>query len=225
MTAWGRAPPPTAAASSTSTRAWTTRRPGPSRSATTPSPCCPPCRLCWPSPSRRSSASTRLASQTKLLSQLSAVSQATLSGEGDLENLSAYFEPFGSALVPCAPGTRDSIASQESDSLLAAERKEASSCSETEKEAAAASPRVNMTPPLQLQTIPELDPVPDTEKQAKKQPPPTLPKPKKPTKVSPPVVAPKPKPSPAATNGAEQRGAAVNGGQSFQDETLDGSEV
>ena len=77
--------------------------------------------------------STRLASQTKLLSQLSAVSEATLSGEGDLENLSAYFEPFGSALVPCAPGTRDSIASQESDSLLAAERKEASSCSETEE--------------------------------------------------------------------------------------------
>jgi len=169
--------------------------------------------------------STRLASQTKLLSQLSAVSEATLSGEGDLENLSAYFEPFGSALVPCAPGTRDSIASQESDSLLAAERKEASSCSETEEKEAAASPRVNMTPPLQLQTIPELEPVPDTEKQAKKQPPPTLPKPKKPTKVSPPVVAPKPKLSPAATNGAEQRGAAVNGGQSFQDETLDGSEV
>ena len=60
---------------------------------------------------------------------------------------------------------------------------------------------------------------------AKKQPPPTLPKPKKPTKVSPPVVAPKPKLSPAATNGAEKPGAAVNGGQSFQDETLDGSEV
>ena len=77
--------------------------------------------------------STRLASQTKLLSQLSAVSEATLSGEGDLENLSAYFEPFGSALVPCAPGNRDSIASQESDSLLTAERKETSSCSETEE--------------------------------------------------------------------------------------------
>ena len=52
-----------------------------------------------------------------------------------------------------------------------------------------------------------------------------MPKPKKPTKVSPPVVAPKPKLSPAATNGAEKPGAAVNGGQSFQDETLDGSEV
>ena len=40
------------------------------------------------------------------------------------ENLSAYFEPFGSALVPASPGNRDSIASCESDSLLVAERKD-----------------------------------------------------------------------------------------------------
>ena len=40
------------------------------------------------------------------------------------ENLSAYFEPFGSALVPASPGNRDSIASGESDSLLVPERKE-----------------------------------------------------------------------------------------------------
>ena len=40
------------------------------------------------------------------------------------ENLSAYFEPFGSALVPNSPGNRDSIASCESDSLLVAEKKD-----------------------------------------------------------------------------------------------------
>merc|ERR1711874_82380 len=40
------------------------------------------------------------------------------------ENLSAYFEPFGSALVPASPGNRDSIASGESDSLLVPEKKE-----------------------------------------------------------------------------------------------------
>ena len=39
------------------------------------------------------------------------------------ENLSAYFEPFGSALAP-SPGTRDSIASCESDSLLTADKKD-----------------------------------------------------------------------------------------------------
>ena len=40
------------------------------------------------------------------------------------ENLSAYFEPFGLAMVPASPGNRDSIASCESDSLLVAERKD-----------------------------------------------------------------------------------------------------
>ena len=49
------------------------------------------------------------------------------------ENLSAYFEPFGSALAP-SPGTRDSIASNESDSLLTADKKENS---EAEKEVSA----------------------------------------------------------------------------------------
>ena len=42
-------------------------------------------------------------------------SDATLN---EPEDISAYFEPFGSALVPVAPGARDSIASCESDSLL-----------------------------------------------------------------------------------------------------------
>ena len=40
------------------------------------------------------------------------------------ENLSAYFEPFGLAMVPASPGNRDSIASCESDSLLVAEKKD-----------------------------------------------------------------------------------------------------
>ena len=47
---------------------------------------------------------------------LTAGSDATLNDQE--ENLSAYFEPFGSALIPCAPGNRDSIASNESDTLL-----------------------------------------------------------------------------------------------------------
>ena len=46
---------------------------------------------------------------------LTAGSDATLN---EPEDISAYFEPFGSALVPVAPGARDSIASCESDSLL-----------------------------------------------------------------------------------------------------------
>ena len=33
---------------------------------------------------------------------LTAGSASTLNGGGEEENLSAYFEPFGSALVPCA---------------------------------------------------------------------------------------------------------------------------
>ena len=53
---------------------------------------------------------------------LTAGSDATLNDQE--ENLSAYFEPFGSALVPCAPGNRDSIASNESDSLLPSDKKE-----------------------------------------------------------------------------------------------------
>ena len=53
---------------------------------------------------------------------LTAGSDATLNDQE--ENLSAYFEPFGSALVPCAPGNRDSIASNESDSLLPSDKRE-----------------------------------------------------------------------------------------------------
>ena len=48
-----------------------------------------------------------------LASQVSSGSVATL-GE---ENLSAYFEPFGAALAPASPGNRDSIASNESDTV------------------------------------------------------------------------------------------------------------
>ena len=54
------------------------------------------------------------------------------------ENLAAYFEPFGSALIPCAPGARDSIASCESDSLLVAEKKNSD---ETEQEVRFLSPK------------------------------------------------------------------------------------
>ena len=77
----------------------------------------------------------------------------------------------------------------------------------------------SQTPPL-LQTIPELEPVNDhiSGTIAKKQPPPTLPKPKKPTKVTPPAPPPKPK----IKTPSEQNGDSSN---SFQDETLDGSEV
>ena len=57
---------------------------------------------------------------TAIRSQLSGGSDATLNEPE--ENLSAYFEPFGSALVPNSPGNRDSIASCESDSLLIAEK-------------------------------------------------------------------------------------------------------
>ena len=79
------------------------------------------------------------------------------------------------------------------------------------------------SPPLPA--IPELEPVtdhsplPDIPGGGKKQPPPTLPKPKKPTKVTPPAPPPKPK----LSNGA----SAENSGDksSFQDETMDGSEV
>ena len=48
-----------------------------------------------------------------LASQVSSGFVATL-GE---ENLSAYFEPFGAALAPASPGNRDSIASNESDTV------------------------------------------------------------------------------------------------------------
>ena len=47
------------------------------------------------------------------------------------ENLSAYFEPFGSALAP-SPGARDSIASCESDSLLIADKKDKNTDAEKE---------------------------------------------------------------------------------------------
>jgi len=136
------------------------------------------------------------------------------------ENLSAYFEPFGLAMVPASPGNRDSIASCESDSLLVAEKKD-------EEEASSASSPLNSTPRLNtshgpspgLDTIPEGD-IPDLHS-GKKLPPPTLPKPKKVSgpKVGPPAPPPKPRKrtEPEQTNG--------DSAGSFQDETCDGSEV
>ena len=48
----------------------------------------------------------------------SAASLASVATLGGLEeNLSAYFEPFGAALAPVSPGTRDSIASNDSDTV------------------------------------------------------------------------------------------------------------
>ena len=48
----------------------------------------------------------------------SAASLASVATLGGLEeNLSAYFEPFGAALAPASPGTRDSIASNDSDTV------------------------------------------------------------------------------------------------------------
>ena len=164
------------------------------------------------------------------------------------ENLSAYFEPFGSALVPASPGNRDSIASCESDSLLVAERKEEEvsflvffvlriKLEEREElnvdvlcfQEVASSP-LNSTPRLNtshgpspcLDTIPEGDIIPDLQT-GRKQPPPTLPKPKKVSggpKVGPPPPPPKPRKrvEPEQTNGDSTSG-------SFQDETCDGSEV
>ena len=51
----------------------------------------------------------------KLDSAASLASVATLGGLE--ENLSAYFEPFGAALAPASPGNRDSIASNDSDTV------------------------------------------------------------------------------------------------------------
>ena len=48
----------------------------------------------------------------------SAASLASVATLGGLEeNLSAYFEPFGAALAPVSPGTRDSIDSNDSDTV------------------------------------------------------------------------------------------------------------
>ena len=77
-------------------------------------------------PNSVTGANTKRSPLSRLLTSGSA---STLNGGGEEENLSAYFEPFGSALVPCAPGNRDSIASCESDSLLIKEeKKEAADC-------------------------------------------------------------------------------------------------
>ena len=70
--------------------------------------------------------------RSPLARMMTAGSASTLNGGGEEENLSAYFEPFGSALVPCAPGNRDSIASCESDSLLIKEEKKESADSDKE---------------------------------------------------------------------------------------------
>ena len=51
----------------------------------------------------------------KLDNAASLASVATLGGLE--ENLSAYFEPFGAALAPASPGARDSIASNDSDTV------------------------------------------------------------------------------------------------------------
>merc|ERR1719336_3172901 len=114
------------------------------------------------------------------------------------ENLSAYFEPFGSALVPNSPGNRDSIASCESDSLLVPEKKDDEDVSSSPPHS---TPRQNTShgPSPGLDTIPEGDTVMLTDlNQHKKLPPPTLPKPKKisGTKVTPPAPPPKPKKKP-----------------------------
>lgn len=173
-------------------------------------------------PNSVTGANTKRSPLSRLLTSGSA---STLNGGGEEENLSAYFEPFGSALVPCAPGNRDSIASCESDSLLIKEeKKEAADC---DKEAGVPSPRSltnghthnGHSPPLPA--IPELEPVNDHSDVStiKKQPPPTLPKPKKVTKVTPPAPPPKPK----LSNGTALEESRDK--SSFQDETFDGSEV
>merc|ERR1712066_761564 len=95
---------------------------------------------------------------------------------GPEENLSAYFEPFGSALVPASPGNRDSIASCESDSLLVPEKKD-----DEEVSSVSSTPRQNTShgPSPGLDTIPEGDVMFSDQNHHKKLPPPTLPKPKK----------------------------------------------
>jgi len=130
------------------------------------------------------------------------------------ENLSAYFEPFGSALAPI-PGQRDSIASCESDSLLIADKKDNNTDAEKDASSLCSTPKLNNSNPTpspapnQLDTIPEMDNLPSVKTYSKKLPPPTLPKPnKKPSKSGP---APPPKPKKKT--------------DSFQDETCDGSEV
>jgi hypothetical protein len=94
-------------------------------------------------------------------SQTSSGSVATLGGME--ENLSAYFEPFGAALAPLCPGTRDSIASNESDSALLVSR----SVTEQQDEVQA---------PSSLPPIPEQEGIPVP---VLKKPPPTLPNPAK----------------------------------------------
>jgi len=195
----------------------------------------PPVKLPKPSPqlldvSEPSSVGSGAGDKRAPITQLLTVGSNATLNEPE-ENLAAYFEPFGSALVPCAPGARDSIASCESDSLLVAEKKNSDETEQESPGSGGSTPRQmlnglngshshSQTPPL-LQTIPELEPVNDHISGttiAKKQPPPTLPKPKKPTKVTPPAPPPKPK----IKTPSEQNGDSSN---SFQDETLDGSEV
>jgi len=138
----------------------------------------------------------------KLDNAASLASVATLGGLE--ENLSAYFEPFGAALAPASPGARDSIASNDSDTVQLLPKESA------EEE----------TPPPTLAPIPESDGAPILKKlppptlPKKSVPPPTLPKPvKKPSKAAP-LPPPKPK-----------KPEALVPEDSFQDETMDGSEV
>jgi len=104
----------------------------------------------------------------------SAASLASVATLGGLEeNLSAYFEPFGAALAPASPGTRDSIASNDSDTVQLLPK----------------DSNQEEVPPPALAPIPESDGAPVL----RKLPPPTLPKPaKKPSKAAP-LPPPKPK--------------------------------
>lgn len=153
--------------------------------------------------------------KTKGSSMAKSGSEATLHEE----NLSAYFEPFGAALAPPSPGNRDSITSNESDSLLPAKDDNDKDNVKQVFTKPAASPA-----PSQLESIPEVSYSNGDggNYRPKKLPPPTLPKPglaKKglvpgvPTghigRALPPAPPPKPK---------KKQG-------SFQDETCDGSEV
>merc|ERR1711874_676752 len=132
------------------------------------------------------------------------------------EPLSAYCEPFGAAMRPGnAPGTRDSVASCDSDSILVPNpTRDAAPSSDTPLQCS--TPKSSQDPPksTQLQSIPETDAAttrspPPTLPKPKKLPPPTLPKPVK-NRPQPPPKPKKPEPEPEKL---------IN--TSFQDETED----
>jgi len=136
------------------------------------------------------------------------------------ENLAAYCEPWGAAVKP-SPANRDSIASNDSDTVLPDKKDK-----QPEVPVMCSTPKSSSdtpTPPPALSTIHEGG---DTPTHAPKRlPPPTLPKPK-------PRPPPKPKvPAEIEFNGSTaglngSTGEVVKGtGEQFQDETADGSEV